>query len=355
MGVTATMTRREFTAAGLTTLAGFAHAVDDAPVGANMGLLLYSYGRRATAEKDKNFADPVRFIEFAKTRGANAVQLPLGSRTEADAALIRKASEKHGVHVEGIIAPPKDEKADRDRFTNELATARNAGAGVVRVVMLGGRRYEVFEKPEEFAAFAKRAEETLRIAEPIAKSQKVVLAVENHKDFRTDEQVALLKKFGSDWLGVCLDTGNNLALLEDPLGAVETLAPFARSVHLKDIGVEESSDGFRMAEVPLGQGCFDLKAMVAAVRKANPTARFLLEMITRDPLLIPCLGEKYWATLGSVPGRDVARTLRLVRKHARKDALPRITTLKPDEQLAAEDRHVRESFAYAAKERLIPG
>ena len=141
----------------------------------------------------------------------------------------------------------------------------------------------------------------------------------------------------------------------DPLGTVETLAPFTRTVHLKDIGVEESGTGFRMAEVPLGQGCLDLKAMIAVVQKASPRARFQLEMITRDPLVIPCLEEKFWATLGRVSGRDLARTLRLVKKHARKESLPRITGLKPEDQLAAEDRHVRESFSRAAKERLIRG
>jgi sugar phosphate isomerase/epimerase len=349
------MTRREFTAAGLFAFAGTVGAEEDAPAGANMGLLIYSYGRRAAAEKDRGFSDPVKFIEFAKSRGANAVQLSLGARTEADAALVRTASDKHGVHVEGIVSPPKESKADRERFANELSVARNCGASVVRTVLLGGRRYEVFEKEEEFAEFAKRAQELLRTIEPIAAAQKVVLAVENHKDFRTDELVALLKKFGSDWLGVCLDTGNNLALLDDPLGTVEALSPFTRTVHLKDIGVEESSDGFRMAEVPLGRGFLDLKAMVAVVQKANPRARFLLEMITRDPLSIPCLEEKYWATLARLPGRDLARTLRLVKKHARKEPLPRITRLKPEDQLAAEDRHVRESFAFAVKERLIRG
>lgn len=349
------MTRREFTAAGLAAVAGLAASAEEAPTGANVGLLIYSYGRRASAEKEKGFSDPAKFIEFAKSRGASAVQLSLGARTEADAALVRKASEKHDVAVEGIVSPPKEPKADRDRFATELATARNCGASVVRVVVLGGRRYEVFAKEQEFADFAKRAEEALHVAEPIARAQKVALAVENHKDFRTDEQVALLKKFGSDWLGVCLDTGNNLALLEDPLGVVEALAPFTRTVHLKDIGVEESADGFRMAEVPLGRGCFDLKAMIAVVQKANPRARFQLEMITRDPLVIPCLEEKYWATLGRVPGGDLARSLRLVKKHARKEPLPRMTGLKLDDQLAAEERHVRESFEFAVRERLIRG
>jgi sugar phosphate isomerase/epimerase len=257
--------------------------------------------------------------------------------------------------VEGIVAPPKETKADRARFAEELIAARNCGAAVVRMVLLGGRRYEVFDKEQDFADFARRAEEALRAAEPVAAAQKVVLAVENHKDFRVDEQVALLRRFGSDWLGVCLDTGNNLALLDDPLGTVEALAPFTRTVHLKDIGLEEAADGFRMAEVPLGRGCLDLKAMVAAVRKASSRARFHLEMITRDPLAIPCLEDKYWATLGRVPGRDLARALRLVKKHARKEPLPRMTGLKLDDQLAAEERNVRESFAFAAKERLIRG
>jgi sugar phosphate isomerase/epimerase len=347
------MTRREFTAAGLAAVAGSAIGADEAPSKANMGLLLYSYGRRAGAEKDSGFADPIRFLEFARSRGASAVQMPLGSRTDADARLVRRAAEEHGLHVEGIVAPPRDAKADRDRFRNELATARNCGAPLVRVVMLGGRRYEVFEKAEDYPAFARRAEESLRIAEPIARSEKVVLAVENHKDFRTDELVALLKKLGSDWLGLCLDTGNNLALLEDPMATVEALAPLTRTVHLKDIGLEEYPEGFRMAEVPLGRGCLDLRAMIAAVRKAGPHVRFHLEMITRDPLAIPCLNEKYWATLASTSGRDLARTLRRVREQVRKEPLPRITHLKPEEQLVVEDRNVRESFAYAANAKLI--
>jgi hypothetical protein len=76
-------------------------------------------------------------------------------------------------------------------------------------------------------------------------------------------------------------------------------------------------------------------------------------MITRDPLSIPCLTEKYWATLGRVPGRDLARTLAMVRKSARKEPLPRITKLTEQEQLAAEDANVRASFAYAAKSGLF--
>ncbi len=53
---------------------------------------------------------------------------------------------------------------------------------------------------------------------------------------------------GSRHVGVCLDTGNNIALLEDPDVTVETLAPLAVSVHLKDMAVAEYADGW----IPIG-------------------------------------------------------------------------------------------------------
>ncbi len=327
---------------------------EEPPAGVNLGLLMYSYGIRAKAEKDRGFADPIRFVEFAKARGASAVQLSLGAKTEADATTVRMAAAKVGVHIEGIISPPADDRAGLERFTAEVLTAKACGATVVRTVMLGGRRYETFDKPEDYPAFAKRAAEMLKRAEPVARKHGVKLAVENHKDFRTDEQIDLLKGVASEFIGVCVDTGNNLALLEAPVDTVAALAMFALTVHLKDMAVEEFADGFRLAEVPLGQGIIDLKAIVATLRKGNPNARFHLEMITRDPLPIPCLTEKYWATLGRVPGRDLARTLALVRKSARKEPLSRISGLTAKEQLDAEDANVRASFAFAAKAGLLP-
>jgi 3-oxoisoapionate decarboxylase len=347
-----TITRRQFVAGTALGFAASGATADDAPR-VDMGLLMYSYGIRAKAEKEQGFADPVKFLTFAKERGASAVQISLGAKTEADAMTIRRAADKTGMHIEGIISPPADDKAGLDRFATEVATAKACGVTVVRTVMLGGRRYETFSKAEEYPEFVKRAAEMLKRAEPVAKKHGVKLAVENHKDFRTDELIDLLKRIASEFVGVCVDTGNSIALLEDAQSTVETLAPFVLTVHLKDMGVEEAPDGFRLSEVPLGEGVLDLKAIVGALRKANPKVRFQLEMITRDPLSIPCLTEKYWATLDRVPGRDLARMLAFVRKSARKDGLPRITKMSTKEQIEAEDANVRASFAFAAKSGLF--
>ena len=349
------MNRRDFLlASGLGAFSSQFAWSDDPLPRPNMGLLLYSYGLRSKAEKDQGFSDPIHFLEFAVGRGANAVQLPLGIRELDECTRIRHACDRLQMVIEGIVSPPREGPAELDRFTREIQTARDCGASLVRTVMLGGRRYEVFEKPDQFPEFAARSEKSLLSAEPIARRHRVALAVENHKDFRVDELVDLLKRASSEWIGVCLDTGNNLALLEDPLSVIEALAPLTRSVHLKDIGIQNSSDGFLMSEVPLGEGVFDLALMVATVRKANPQARFHLEMITRDPLSIPCLTEKYWRTMPRVPGSDLARTLLAVRNRARPTPLPRITNLAADKQLLLEEQHVRRSFAFAATQKLVP-
>src|SRR5579871_1770050 len=160
------MNRREFLAAGTACLASAAVASAAPPnTKPNLGLLIYSYAIRARVEKDKGFSDPIRFLEFGHERGANAVQLSVGLRDEAEATAIRRTCDRLEMHLEGIVSPPKDDGADLDRFSKELASVRACGVEIVRTVMLGGRRYEVFDKAADFPAFAKTSEESLHRAD----------------------------------------------------------------------------------------------------------------------------------------------------------------------------------------------
>jgi sugar phosphate isomerase/epimerase len=311
-----------------------------------LGLVLESYHIRVRIERAGGFTDPLKFLAFCHERGAAGVQLPIGIRDAEYRKKLRAKADELGMYLEGSIRPPKD-KADVERFEEEMRTAKEAGATVVRTVMLGGRRYETFKKPEEFPAFKERSWQSLQLAEPIVARLKMRLAVENHKDYRVGELVDEMRRLGSEYVGVTVDTGNNIALLDDPMETVKALAPYAFTCHLKDMAVEERSDGFLLAEVPLGTGFLDVPAIVQTLRKANPNIRLNLEMMTRDPLVIPCLTDDYWATFGDVPGRDLARTLAMVRKHKRKEPLPKITSLGQKEQLDVEERNVRESFRYA--------
>jgi sugar phosphate isomerase/epimerase len=161
----------------------------------------------------------------------------------------------------------------------------------------------------------------------------------------------LLRRLNSEHVGVNLDTGNNIALLEEPMETVDALAPFAFTTHLKDMAVQGYEDGFLLSEVPLGEGFLDLQKIVQRLQQANPKIQFNLEMITRDPLKIPCLTGKYWATMAKVPARHLAAALAMVRHNLSNKPLPRTGRLDIDQQLALEDGNVRASFPYA-RERL---
>jgi sugar phosphate isomerase/epimerase len=339
-----TPSRREFLAASAVAVGTPLYAKSAKATG--IGLLSYSYGIRSRLLKERPLSNPLHFFELAKERGATSVQMNLTAADEAEAKAIRKRAEELELNVEGIVSLLKD-AAGQIRFQRDLGMANACGATIVRTVASSSRRYETFGQLEEYLEFDRKARERLKQAESFASRYKVILAVENHKDYRADELAEVLTAISSEYLGVCLDTGNNIALLETPMATVEALAKWTRTVHLKDMGVEESPDGFLLSEVPLGEGRLDLAKIVATVREANPKVRFNLEMITRDPLSIPCLTDKYWATMPSVPGFDLAKMLRWVRAEKRKEPLPRISKLSERDQLVREDENVKRSIAFA--------
>jgi sugar phosphate isomerase/epimerase len=160
-----------------------------------------------------------------------------------------------------------------------------------------------------------------------------------------------LASVGSESVGMCVDMGNSVALLEDPTEVIEAYAPHAFSVHLKDVAVREDEDGFLLAQVPLGDGVVDVARAVKSIAAHRPEARFSLEIMTRDPLRVPCLTESYRAAMCGVSGDDLARTLGMVRARGRRDPLPQISVLEPAEQLRLEDENVKRSLAYA-RDRL---
>jgi sugar phosphate isomerase/epimerase len=312
-----------------------------------LGIVSYSLHLRLAADRKNKtgLTDPLAFAEYCHHLGAGGMQLPLGVAEPAVLRRLHDRLQQWGMYLEGSLRLPANE-ADVERFTAEVQAAKAAGARILRTVLLDGRRYETFDSAAAFRALAQRAWKSLRWAEPIVARSGMILAVENHKDHRAAELVALLERLGSAHVGACVDTGNNLALLEEPLETVRALAPWARSVHLKDMAVAEHRDGFLLWETPLGEGILELDRIVTLLRQARPEIHLSLEMITRDPLIVPCLTPRYWATSEGVPARQLARLLTLVRNRASR-SIPQISRLSPAQQLAREEDNVRKCLQYA--------
>ncbi len=316
-----------------------------------LGIDDFSFNIRHRAEKagytPKVTHDPLTFLKYCHSIGAGGLQCGIGRRDEAYTKELRAFVEDNNLFIEDSVW--LGGKVDLERFEAGVACSRAAGARAIRG-FCGGRRYEQFDKREQFDEFAERSWKAIESVAPIVEKYRIPLAIENHKDWLIPHMLKMLKRIDSEYVGVCIDTNNSFALLEDPMDLVKAYAPWAHSVHLKDMAVCEYEDGFLLADVVFGEGTLDLPRIVDIIRKARPGMKFSVEMSTRNPLKVPCLSEKYWATLGDIPGVHLARALRYVWAHASdKDTLPNIDNLSVDEQVKLEDQNVRKCLRYAAE------
>jgi hypothetical protein len=92
-----------------------------------------------------------------------------------------------------------------------------------------------------------------------------------------------------------------------------------------------------------------MKRIAGILKRAKPDIRMMLELITRDPLKVPCLTEKFWSTMPQVSGNDLARTLRFVREHPTK-SLQEVGSLSLERQVEIEDANIAASLKYASEE-----
>ena len=317
-----------------------------------MGLVIYDCGirRRWMQNQDKNFDlfEPLTFLKHCHSLGAGGMQASLGVLTFDRVAQLRDFADEHSLFIDAIVKPPKD-KDDLPRFEAEIKTARDVGVLAGRTTIIPGRRYERFKTLAEFREFERRGQQMLELAAPIVEKYRVPFAVENHKDQRIDERIALFKHLSSEFIGACVDTGNSFALLDGAYEPIEALAPYAFTVHLKDQALRGYEDGFLLGDIPLGQGSFDLKRMVEIIRKAKPKVRFALELITRDALKVPCLTDGFFSTMPSSRAIDLARTMRFVRDHPARE-LQHVSTLPVEQQVQLEDANVAASLQYARAE-----
>ncbi len=314
-----------------------------------LGLIIYDCNiRRKWMRAQKpafDLFEPLTFLKHCQSLGTGGMQANLGGLKADEIRKLRDFAEQHNLFIDAIVSLPKD-KADLSRFEIDIAVARDVGVQAARTTMIPGRRYEQFQTLEEFREYEQRGRAMLELAAPIVLKHRVALAVENHKDQRLDERVALFKHLNCEFIGACVDTGYSFALLDGVYEPIEALAPYAMTVHLKDQALSEYEDGFLLGDIPLGQGSFDLQRMVETIRKAKPKVRFALELITRDPLKVPCLSDQYFATMPTSRATDLARTMRYVRKHTAKHQ-QQVSNLTLEEQVQLEDANVAASIEYA--------
>ncbi len=291
--------------------------------------------------------DAYTFLEKCHALGAGGIQTSLNG----DLKKLRARADELGMYLEGMVSIPRN--GDMSSLEKGLADCKEAGVTVARAAMLGGRRYETFASLADWKKWVDQSHAALIAAMPIIEKHKVVVALENHKDWTLEDFLRLLRTYQSEYLQVCLDFGNNISMLDDPYELIEGLARYAKSTHIKDMGVKPYADGFLLSEVPLGTGLLDLPRIVAMVKKANPNTKFSLEMITREPLKVPCLTAKYWDVFPDRNGKYLAQTMKLVNEKKTNNPLPRIENLNAAERVKNEEDNIKACLRYVDEKQLL--
>jgi len=279
---------------------------------------------------------PEAYLHRAEGLGLAGVQFcDLGhfpSLEESYLSSVRAEAERAGLYVELGTGG-----TDPGHLGGALWAAAALGATVLRT-FVGPFRWEPGNDPPDLILAATR---NLQQAVPRAERLGVRIAIENHIDLLAEELLSLLEGVQSEYVGVCLDTGNPFGLLEDPLMVAEALAPHTRTTHLKEFRVALQHDRLILRGAALGEGDVPNERIVDILRRRSPLGEALhLNVETAiERVMIPVSPEELSAAQARL-GLEQAWTEDQL-------ALPEERGATPSEILAAEHAQVEASARWA--------
>jgi sugar phosphate isomerase/epimerase len=131
-----------------------------------------------------------------------------------------------------------------------------------------------------------------------AEEAGIVLAFENHLDYRVTELLEVICAIDSPNLRLLFDTGNPFAVCEDPVEAARAAASYTVLIHVKDVRVlpwTPLSPGYFacMYICPLGEGNVDLDAIISIMAEQAPSPASLTLALEIRPVP-PYFDEDRW-------------------------------------------------------------
>lgn len=235
------------------------------------------------------------------------VEMPLTMLESTGKSLPQLRAEAEGQGL-GFVVPAGP--VGVEELTRHLHAAEQLGAPVVRCILsrllCGDRRGFAGGWKAHLSACADALEQVVPLAERLG----VAIGVENHQDADSADLLALCRRFESRYLGVTLDAGNPLSVMEEPLEFAGRLAPYLRHVHLKDYRVYPAPNGFRLVRCALGDGVIDFPALFELLDAQEWPVTRSLEVGALQARQIPMLEESWW---GEFEGRTLQGSLPALR------------------------------------------
>ena len=167
-----------------------------------------------------------------------------------------------------------------------IATAQTLGADIVKVSMdlIRPRPVAASRFHPDVMAQIKSVASRIKQLAPAAEAAGVKIAVENHCDTFSEEILWLLDQVDNPRVGACIDTVNALMVMEDPMEAIENLAPRAFTNHFRDDRIEFQRHGFKLTGTAVGEGDIDIKRAYEIIKTKSCMNRINIETEMEIPL-----------------------------------------------------------------------
>lgn len=272
----------------------------------NMGYLPTKDG----AGHGRPFSLPM-LLELAERLNLAGIEAPLsptapvfdGKSAEVDPGLIElfaalrlraNGADSKMISVVADFGPILD--SDAAEYRSYLSLASSVGAKVVRCIasnmLCGDRRGFPGGWQEHLEAVAARLTEIL----PAAEEAGISVAVENHQDLTSEDLWWLYEHSGkSSSFGTTLDTGNPLAVGEDPVAFARKVQPLLRHIHLKDYTIHFAPNGYRLVRCAAGVGVVDFPTILEIATQAECNVTSSIEIAAQATRTIPVLEPEWWS------------------------------------------------------------
>jgi sugar phosphate isomerase/epimerase len=201
---------------------------------------------------------------------------------------VRDYARARNLYLEYNFALPstKYDSSVQHDIDEGIEIARAIGADVAKIGMNLSRPQPVAASKFHPAVMQQLEGVASKLKQAASNAEKsgVKLAVENHTDAFSEEVIWVLDQVNHPFVGACIDTVNGLHVTENPITAIENLAPRAFTNHFRDNKIIIKPYGFKLTGAPVGEGDLDMRRAYELIQKNPDVNRINIELDLQCPL-----------------------------------------------------------------------
>jgi 3-oxoisoapionate decarboxylase len=230
-------------------------------------------------------------MDYIQTLGLEGLHLDakaLDCMENAYFEQVRQYAKNRGLYLEFNFALKSGQYDSSVQFDipDGLAIAQAIGADVTKIGMN-------LTRPRPVAAGKFHTDIKVQLEAVVNKVRSVLgqvektgvkLALENHTDAFSEEVLWVLDRINHPLVGACIDTVNGIHVTENPITAVENLAPRAFTNHFRDNKIVITPWGLKFMGAAVGEGDLDMKRACELIRQNPDMNRINIELDLECPL-----------------------------------------------------------------------